>query len=195
MGQVCAIPPTTGVSPDELNTEVAALYGEYASELIRYAVSMLRSPEAAGDAVQETFLRYFVERSYGRLVDNPRAWLYRVLRNHILDRLDAASVRREVAPGNAFDMPDRGDGPEAQVWHGQMARRLVSALSPRETECLRLRADGSSYEEIAETLGVQCGTVSALLTRVYKKLRETSKPYDFGIGAVEALFALIGRTA
>src|ERR1700674_2388183 len=133
---------------------------------------MTKSRDAARDAVQEVFLRYFMERSYGRLVAHPRAWLYRVLRNYLLDRIDSAAVRREVGSENAADLPDRNHGPEDIVRHTQRANHLRSMLSPRELECLCLRADGLSYDEAAEVLGVRPGTVSSLLTRVHKKLHE-----------------------
>ena len=52
----------------------------------------------------------------------------------------------------------------------QMAKEISSVLTGREMECLRLRSDELSYEEIADILGVRPGTVSALLTRAHKKL-------------------------
>lgn len=65
------------------------MYQEHASALSRYAASFARTPDAARDAVQEIFLRYFVERRYGRQIENPRAWLYFVLRNHLQQQMPA----------------------------------------------------------------------------------------------------------
>jgi RNA polymerase sigma factor (sigma-70 family) len=61
-------------------------------------------------------------------------------------------------------------GPEAIIERAQMAKRITSLLTVREMECLRLRSEELSYEEIADILGVRPGTVSALLTRAHKKL-------------------------
>jgi DNA-directed RNA polymerase specialized sigma24 family protein len=52
-----------------------------------------------------------------------------------------------------------------------MARDLARALAPRELECVRLRAEGLSYDEIAEVLDLRQGTVGATLARAHKKVR------------------------
>ena len=63
----------------ELEQEVADLYSEHAVKLLRYAETLTRDTDVGRDAVQEVFLRYSAERRYGVRVENPRAWLYRVL--------------------------------------------------------------------------------------------------------------------
>ncbi len=52
---------------------------------------------------------------------------------------------------------------------------LDRALSPRERECVRLRCAGLSYAAIAAALGIETGTVSALLARGLVKLRTRSE--------------------
>jgi len=177
----------------ELEAEVASLHEQYSAELLAYAASMARSQDTARDAVQEIFLRYFVERTYGREVNHPRAWLYRVLRNYLLDRLDSAAVRREVGPENAAEVPDQTRDPEGAVFGEQMARQIQAVLSPREMDCVRLRADGLSYDEIAAVLGIRPGTVSCLLTRVHKKLGDAAQ--DSQSGTLAALRLLVSWEA
>jgi hypothetical protein len=81
------------------------------------------------DSIQEVFLRYFVERSYGRAIENPRAGSYRVMRNYLLDRLDRAAVEREVGAFDFEQVPDPGEGLEALVESAQMAEELCSEMS------------------------------------------------------------------
>jgi DNA-directed RNA polymerase specialized sigma24 family protein len=52
---------------------------------------------------------------------------------------------------------------------------LCSNLSPGESECVRLRAEGLRYEEIAGVLSMRTGTVGALLARAHKKIRQAVK--------------------
>jgi RNA polymerase sigma-70 factor (ECF subfamily) len=153
-----------------LESAVVSAYESYSSELFAYATAIIHQHDAALDAVQEAFLRYFVELSYGRTVEHPRAWLYRVVRNYLLDRIGSAAAQREspLPVGDRFSEP--APGPDVILQHAQLARSLVSLLSPREMECVRLRAENLSYEEIAAILKVRPGTVSALLTRAHKKL-------------------------
>ena len=45
----------------------------------------------------------------------------------------------------------------------------ASVLSKRESECLQLRYEGYSDEEIAEELGIETGTVSTYVRRASRK--------------------------
>jgi DNA-directed RNA polymerase specialized sigma24 family protein len=51
-------------------------------------------------------------------------------------------------------------------------------LSAREMECVRLRTEDLSYEEIAAVLGLQSGTVGALLARAHGKMRKAVSERD-----------------
>ena len=95
----------------DLEQEVAALHERHSVELLTYASSIVRDTESALDAVQEAFLRYFVERSYGRAIQNPRAWLYRVVHNHLMDRRDKAATKYEVYSADVRNMPDPRQSP------------------------------------------------------------------------------------
>ena len=125
--------------------------------------------------MQEAFLRYFIESSYGRDIKNPRAWLYQVLRNDLTDRINSASAKREVAAEHIDQVPSDGHDPEMSVERSQTAREFAASLSGRELECLRLRTEGLSYEEIGFAMGVRTGTVGALLARGPEKIRKRAE--------------------
>jgi RNA polymerase sigma-70 factor (ECF subfamily) len=165
---VCAeMPPE-----DDLELAVVHAYEEHATGLFRYAVVLVRHREAAQDAVQEVFLRYFIARSQGQRIVSPKAWLYRVLRNYALDSLKSSSIKREIGMEEVRQAVDIGQNPEVSYHHRELARRMSSLLAPRELECLRLRNEGFGYEEIAAILSVRAGTVAALLARGQKKIRK-----------------------
>src|SRR5581483_5362484 len=67
--------------------EVSALYEERAEEFLHYAIALGRDQELARDALQEAFMRYFVALCSGTQIAAPRAWIYRVLHNYLLDRI------------------------------------------------------------------------------------------------------------
>jgi len=154
-----------------MEQEMSALYKLHAPGLLRYACSMINDNGGAQDALQEIFLRYFVARSEGQQFLDPKAWLYRVLRNHLLDTLKSSSVKNEIAIDKIDDPRDGANDPERHYHRAEMARDLARALAPRELECVRLRAEGLSYDEIAEVLDLRQGTVGATLARAHKKVR------------------------
>jgi RNA polymerase sigma factor (sigma-70 family) len=157
---------------NDLEFEVAQVYEEYAAGLLRYALMTIRNREAAQDAVQEVYLRFFVSRSQGHIIQTPKAWLFRVLRNYLLDCLKSSSVNREIGMENVDLVIDENQDPEVSYHHQELARRVWSLLAPRELECLRLRNEGFGYEEIADILAVRSGTVATLLSRGQKKIRK-----------------------
>lgn len=158
-----------------IEREIHELYEKDAPGMLRYAFTVAGTLEAAQDAVQEAFLRYFIVRSAGQEIRCPKAWLFRVLHNHALDQKRAGS-RYEVALDSLRDTAGPGHDPEAYASRSELLKtRLYADLSPRETECVRLRAEGLRYEEIAGVLGLQSGTVGALLARAHKKIRQATK--------------------
>ncbi len=152
-----------------------AAYEQYGAALLRYGTQLGGSADLARDAVQEVFLRYFVERRYGREIESPRAWLYQVLRNYILDRMKAAPSQLECQSADIESIAaSRQHSPEEMMERNQSAREIASSLSGREFTCLTLRGEGLSYSEIATVMEIRIGTVGALLARAQTKLRRYS---------------------
>jgi RNA polymerase sigma-70 factor (ECF subfamily) len=168
MDELPANPPPAGIEQETVD-----VYAMEAAALLRYARSLADSPETAHDALQEAFFRFFVCRSAGQEIRSPRSWLFRVARNYVLDQRKAASRKQAgmESLGNALSQPGHSEtaGPVSNLLdtlHG-------IGLSPREIECVRLRTEDLSYEEIARVLGLQAGTVGALLTRAHGKIRRS----------------------
>lgn len=157
--------------------EVVAAYQQHGAGLLRYGTAMTGNPDEARDAVQEVFLRYFQERNCGRCIEHPQAWLYRVLRNYLLDHFRSAALQPPATALNLESVPDRQSSPETLMAHTELVHEIASALSDRELDCLRLRSEGMSYADIAQTMGVQSGTVGAFLSRVQKKLRPVARNF------------------
>ena len=168
------------VSPAALEAEFDQLYEEYASSLVRYAISYCGDPDSARDAVQDCFLRYFEMRRAGSNVEHPKAWLVRVLRNQLIDRRRREQLEKEISAGTARELramsasPHSSFGDDAGV--ARLWKRIEALVSPKEMACLQMRAAGFSYAEIAEELGVQSGTVSVFLTRSREKAACVLKP-------------------
>jgi RNA polymerase sigma factor (sigma-70 family) len=188
---------TCNSTPLEIERKAVAAYEKYSEELFSYAVALMHSDDNALDARQEVFLRYFIELSCGRRVEFPRAWLYRVLRNYLLDRMGVASVKHERFWKNIEEVPEPSSDPEQMIEQAQTAKEIAAMLTDREMDCLRLRSEHFSYDEIADILGVRQGTVSALLTRVHKKLTgsewEKRSPRSHTVKALRFLLEKGGR--
>ena len=131
------------------------------NRLYRTALAILGCQQEAEDAVQDAFLRY-LEKAPADL-ENPSAWLARVLVNGCKSRLRLAW--RRVGP-----LPDTlpAPGPEER----EELEELFS-LPPEDRAVIHLHYyEGYSTAEIAQMLGCQPGTVRSRLCRAREKLKK-----------------------
>ena len=131
------------------------------NRLYRIALAILGDPHEAEDAVQDAFLR-FLERAPDDL-ENPGAWLTRVLVNGCRSRLRLAW--RRVGP-----LPETlpAPGPEER----EELEELFS-LPPEDRAVIHMHYyEGYSTGEIARMLGQRPGTVRSRLSRAREKLRK-----------------------
>ncbi len=169
----CATEPVAAVElqPEELEPEIVRLYEACYAGLLRYAMTVAADRHLAEDAIQECFLELFVAWQNRQPIASPKAWLYRVLRNRLLNHARRAARSPVVAPDAFRDCADHRADPEACCWHGEVGQSLKRVLSAREMECLHLRLEGLAYREIGAILGVRTGTVSATLANAVRKAR------------------------
>jgi RNA polymerase sigma-70 factor, ECF subfamily len=154
-----------------IEQEIADLYEREAGGILRYAGVVAGNKETAHDALQEAFFRFFLCRTAGQQIQFPKAWLFRVARNYVLDQKRTGS-RHEVGIESLLNVPGPAH-PEVAVGVSELLQGLLQiGLSPREIECVRLRTEDLRYEEIASVLGLQAGTVGALLARAHGKIRK-----------------------
>lgn len=136
--------------------------------LRRYAAALLGNAHIAEDVAQEVFLRLLTALRAGCRIANRRAWLWRVTRNACLTRVLRQRWQAELEAGTG---PQAAFNPEAAYQFRFLVRELLRTLTPRERACVRLRAEGFQYREIAQRLGIRPGTVAALLHRAGRKCR------------------------
>jgi RNA polymerase sigma-70 factor (ECF subfamily) len=153
-----------------------ALFEEFRTRLLRYAMGFGLCSHDAEEVVQEVFLSLFRHLRMGRSRKNLRGWLFRVAHNLALKRRYASQRARQV-DSNADPVLDArcdpGPSPEQQLIMAQRRRLLLSALSVLPVQdqcCLRLRAEGLRYREIAKVLGISLGSVSISIARSLERL-------------------------
>jgi RNA polymerase sigma-70 factor, ECF subfamily len=148
------------------------LYDHLRPSLRAYLCCLGMRSDQAEDVIQETFLRlvrYGFERDEGH---NLRAWVFRVAHNLSMDihrsqRRCSQDKDEEVRP-SIREHVDPRPSPEQQVILDERMRRFEDAfaqLTPKQRQCVLLRAEGFRYREIAVTLGVSVQRVGELMQR------------------------------
>jgi len=102
--------------------------------------------------------------------DDCTPWMYRVATNAGLDAIRSNSRRRrreEEAQAAMLRSGVESDALNEMLRQERRARvqAVLAALKPRDAQLLLLRANGLAYRELAQTLGIQPGSVGTLLAR------------------------------
>ena len=150
---------------------LAAAYDRYSGPLFGYCQSLLREPDDAADAVQDTFV--IAASKVGRLRDPERlrAWLFTVARNECLHRLRS---RRAAAP--LEDLPEQPDesadvGSEAERAESrELIRAAVGGLNDGERDVINQLWHGLEIPEVATVLGVSRNHAHSLFSRARDQL-------------------------
>jgi RNA polymerase sigma-70 factor (ECF subfamily) len=167
---------TSSAKPSEIEREVMNLFDLFRNPLLRYALSFGIPVHDAEEVVQEVFLSLFRHLQLRRSRKNLRGWIFRVAHNLTLKQRHANQKLRDRTAfhgSSADEQFDLSPNPEEQLSSAQRRRRLlavVDALPEADQGCLRLRAEGLRYREIAAVLGMSLGAVSISLTRSLARL-------------------------
>jgi RNA polymerase sigma-70 factor (ECF subfamily) len=147
------------------------LVDHYSPRLRYYLRKILGQPESADDVLQEVWLDAF--RGLPKLADTMAfpAWIYRIARNHCAlawrKRNRTAWLAAEIeAFVDADEEPDFNAEDAAQV------HAALDELAPEHREVLVLRfLEDMSYENIAQAIGCQIGTIRSRLHYAKRALR------------------------
>ena len=160
---------------NEASLLVTQLFNSDYSILVRYAVQATRDLEMAEDVVQEAMMLLYKELRIGKSIDNPKAWMFCVVRRLISKR---ARLQRSQGLHEPLSMLDESLASPVNVpeSHGpDDVSRLLSVLTPREHEVVLLRMTALKYREIADRLGISSKSVNTFLTRALRKLQRAAK--------------------
>jgi RNA polymerase sigma-70 factor (ECF subfamily) len=158
---------------------VTTLFDELRTPVYRYVLSLGLSPHDADEVAQETFLRLHRHLLSDQVPadDGPlRGWVFRVAQNLAHDQRRRAIPRAAESLDDsaaARQAVDQHEGPEQRLLTDERAARLnaaMQALPARQQQCLRLRAEGLRYREIAEVLQVSVSTVADLVHQALSRL-------------------------
>jgi RNA polymerase sigma-70 factor, ECF subfamily len=157
--------------PSEIECEVTQFFDEFRNPLLRYVLSFGLSVHDGEEVTQEVFLALFRHLHLARSRQNLRGWLFRVAHNLALKQrqVNQRAPSELDSDGTLADNQwDPRPNPEEQALAVQRQERLLAvfhALPEQDRCCLRLRAEGLRYREIAHILCISLGAVSISLTR------------------------------
>ena len=162
----------------------AALVGQYQATAHRVAQHILRTEEAAADAVQEALIK--AHRAMPRFQDgNFRSWLLRIVTNTCYDHLRrqkrrAAMSLDELIDDSGLEISSESKSVTADPAKLSLQREnmetILQAIESLPTwhrnVVLLVDVHGYDYAEAAEALSLPLGTVKSRLSRARAALRD-----------------------
>jgi len=167
----------------------ATLVRKYQSKVLTLATRILDSRSEAEDIAQDIFVKIFQSLHDFRGASRFSTWLYRIAVNHCLNHLrrrtrqqqtlvmtDAVEWTQESQASNPYRTLE-----QKERWVLVQAKLQELSLEHRTIILLR-DFEGLSYDEIADVLQLESGTVKSRLHRARMELKALLEPYLAGEG-------------
>ncbi len=161
-----------------------AVFLEHESWLRTVVRSRLNEPEAVEDVMQNIALAIVRHRSVLDEINRIGAWLYQIAVRQVLMYRRSSGRRRKMQDRLAHETQDRSDlecplqsllAAEAQAG----VHQALEELSEIDRQVLMLKyAEGWSYRELADHLGVREDTIEYRLVKARKALRRLLRRFD-----------------
>ena len=164
------------------------------------ALRLTRDPHQAEDLVQETFAKAFAAFSSFEDGTNIKAWLFRIMQNQFITNYRKAA--RQPLESQIDDLQDwelskleaaadtATPSAEAEALRalpdGEVLQALLELPEEFRTAVYLADAEGFSYAEIADIVGVPLGTVMSRIHRGRKRLRESLRAHAIDMGITSA---------
>lgn len=144
------------------------------------ALRMCNNHEDAQDCLQEAMLRIFRAISGFKGQSSFSTWVYRITMNTCLDELRRRKNRPNTSLDDLLDSgwapSDETDTPERHAVRSEKRRniqQMIRELPEDMRSAIILRdIEGYSYDDIADILGANVGTIKSRISRGREKLRE-----------------------
>jgi len=160
------------------------IFDQYHQKVYRIAYGVVRQREDALDIVQEVFIKLYrsIQNFKGR--SKFYTYLYRMTMNTAIDH---ARKMRRAPPSNIHEeegfqlSEDVEKSPDRILLHKELEERVRVALGKlpvdQRTALILREVEGLSYQEMAEVMGCNIGTVMSRLHYGRKRIQEMLKGY------------------
>ena len=157
--------------------------------LFNFALHLSGNESDANDLVQETFMNAYQSIDSYREGSNPKAWLFRILKNNFINEYRKRSRRpksvdyteesmtEEELYTNHNSFLDMSQDMFKDMLGDEVTNAVNSLPIDLKTVILLRDIEGFSYEEISKIIDVKIGTVRSRLHRGRNDLKK--KLYDY----------------
>lgn len=152
---------------------VAAAWEAYEGELRGYLQHRLAGAPDAEDVLQDVFVKALRQGQGFCALDNPRAWLFQVARNALVDRARTAHPHEALTPQVADTVPQVQEPTAPVDALAACLARTLGELAPEDGAILRAcDIEGQTQRAYGDAHGLTLPAVKSRLLRARQRLRE-----------------------
>ncbi|MDP3761440.1 MAG: sigma-70 family RNA polymerase sigma factor [Ramlibacter sp.] len=152
---------------------VAAAWQAHEAELRGYLRRHLADADAADDLLQDVFVKAMGQGGGFCTLDNPRAWLFQVARNALVDRLRTAHPHEPLTDELTETLSAETDPPPPVDALAGCLPRTLAELAPGDAAILRAcDLEGQTQRAFAQAHGLTLPATKSRLLRARARLRE-----------------------
>jgi RNA polymerase sigma-70 factor (ECF subfamily) len=157
------------------------MFRTYYERLCHYANSLLKDEDEAEEMVQTVFLSIWEKRSELEITLSLKAYLYRAVHNHCLNKIKHYQVRETHREYSLYYQPQGYEAVTETIYGTELEERIEEAVSRLPEQCqlvFRLsRFEELKYQEIADRLGLSIKTIENQIGKALRILRSELADY------------------
>lgn len=151
------------------------LFHHYNKMLQPYVFKLTRSSQAAEEVLQEVFLKLWQHREKLAAVEDPRAYLIRIVSNESINYLRGLARDEKLFASIRPLLQVESPSPEQTIFYQETEKQVHEAVERLPLACRRIyrmsREDLKRIPEIASELNLSHSTVKNQLVKALKSIR------------------------
>ncbi|WP_286829908.1 MULTISPECIES: RNA polymerase sigma factor [Kordiimonas] len=165
---------------------ISDLLSVHRQEFLAYLAKKLPNEADALDVMQEAYVKLQAASTLDT-VEKPKAYIYRVIANLAFDRIkqnQRVDRHAAVSLDSCTNLAERQPAPDSVVHYRRELRQLQRALAELTHKCrmsfILHRAEGYTYKEIGEKLGISESMVKKYVLRALVHCRTYMRQQEAG---------------
>ncbi|MFC2133187.1 RNA polymerase sigma factor [Bacteroidota bacterium] len=155
-------------------TAFDSLFRKYYEPLYNFAGRYVRDSQIAENAVQDVFVKIWIQKEKLTIKTNVKAYLFTAVKNHLLNQIKQEK-RLSSIEDYSLDLGD-DETPESDHLKNETYAAVHKAINELPEQCRKIfkmhRYDNLKYHEIADILGISINTVKTQIKRALKALQK-----------------------
>lgn len=160
---------------------LSKLYDNYVHKLFSYGLKIHGDEFLVKDCIQEVFIQLIAKRKKLALSDATHVYLFKSLRNKLLEELRSKNRRIDLVKSISFGDAKHEMSAEQSIIYSEeeqirskIMETALNTLSDYQKEAIFLKySQGFEYEKIAELLEIDIASARTLIYRSLKKVKES----------------------